>query len=67
MSSKQPTLRDRMTRIETLMENQIALFHDHIIEDQAKSVRISRLFDALVVGVFLFALPGCVKLLGSVV
>jgi tartrate dehydratase beta subunit/fumarate hydratase class I family protein len=65
--SNGPTLRERMARIETLMENQITLFQDHIAQDRAKNARISRLLGALAVGVFLFALPGCAKLLAAAI
>lgn len=52
--SNEPRLRERLARLETLVEG--------LIYHQRWTMGI---LGALVVGVFLFALPGCVELLGG--
>jgi len=57
--SNGPTLRERMARLETLMEN-------HIAHHERRDQWMMRILGALVVGVILFALPGCVRLLAGI-
>lgn len=55
-----PTLRERMARIETLVEGLI----DH---NKIRDRWTLRLLGTLVAGVILLALPGCIRLLSGVV
>jgi len=50
----EPTMRERLARLEVLVEG--------LIYHQRWTMGI---LSALVVGVFLFALPGCIRLLGG--
>lgn len=54
-----PTLRERIARLETLMEN-------HIKHHEVRDAWFLRILGGLVVGVILVALPGCVRLLAGV-
>lgn len=56
----EPTLRERIGRLETLMENHI---HTHEKREQW----LLRILGSLVIGVVLLALPGCFELLASVI
>lgn len=62
-----PTLRERMARLETLVENQITLMTNHIKHHETRDQWLMRILGTLVVGIVLFALPGCIRLLGGVV
>lgn len=55
-----PTLRERMARIETLVEGLVK-------HNETRDKWMMRILGSLVVGVLLFALPGCVRLLAGVV
>jgi len=54
-----PTLRERIARLETLMEN-------HIKHHEVRDAWFLRILGALVVGIILTALPGCFRLLAGV-
>lgn len=53
--SNGPTLRERMARIEMLLEG-------HIAQHEKRDRWVLR----LLVGIFLLALPGCIKLLSGI-
>jgi len=56
--SNGPTLRERMARLETLVEGLI----EH---NQTRDKWMLRVLGGLVVGVILLGLPGCIRLLGG--
>jgi hypothetical protein len=58
--SNTPTLRERLARLEVLMENHI---HSHEIRDRW----FLRVLGGLVIGVILLAMPGCARLLAGMV
>ena len=53
------TLRERMARIETLVEGLVK-------HNETRDRWMMRILGGLVIGVLLFALPGCVRLLAGV-
>ena len=55
----EPTLRERMAVLETLMKN-------HIKHHEVRDQWLMRILGALVVGIILFSLPGCVRLLAGI-
>jgi hypothetical protein len=55
----EPTLRERMAVLETLMKN-------HIAHHEKRDQWMMRILGGLVIGVILFALPGCIELLGGI-
>ena len=56
--SNGPTLRERMARIETLVEGLVR-------HNETRDKWMMRILSGLVIGVLLFALPGCVRLLAG--
>lgn len=52
----EPTLRERIARLETLVSDLIA-------HQKSRDAWMMRILGGLVTGVVLFALPGCVELL----
>ena len=64
--SERPTLRERMAQLEAKMDYHTKLLTDHITNDEKRSQLLLRMLGTLVVGVILFALPGCVRLLAEV-
>ena len=65
--SDNPTLRERIARLEVLVHAQTELFNRHIEHDKTKTRMLFRWLGTLVIGVILLALPGCVKLLAGVI
>lgn len=59
MTNRGPTLRERLARLEVLMEN-------HIKSHEARDRWMMRLLGSLIAGVILLALPGCIKLLAGI-
>ena len=55
----EPTLRERMARIETLVEGLVK-------HNETRDRWMMRILSGLAIGVVLFALPGCVRLLVGV-
>ena len=55
----EPTLRERMARVEVLIEGLVK-------HNETRDKWMMRVLGGLVVGVILFALPGCFRLLAGV-
>lgn len=62
----EPTLRERMARLETLMESQTTLLTNHIAHHAARNKWLMGILSALAVGFILMALPGCIRLLSGI-
>ena len=64
--SDNPTLRERIARLEVLVHAQTELFNRHIEHDRWRSRWLLRLLGSLAIGVILLGLPGCIKLFAGV-